>query len=119
MKHFGLAIHPATNDLYLANTGDLAVVRDARAVGEHVRQRLMTFAGEWFLDTAAGMPWLDRIFAQQYDPALAEAIVKAEILDTEGVREITAFSVSFDPDVRRLNIKDIEVLTIYDETVSV
>lgn len=119
MNHIGLAIHPDTNDLYLTRTGDLAVVREAKAVGEHIRQRLMTFAGEWFLDTAAGMPWLDRIFAQAYDPALAEAIVKAEILNTEGVKEITSFSVSFDPDVRRLNIKDVEVLTVYDEVVAV
>lgn len=119
MTHTGLAIHPDTNDLYLASSGDLAVARDAKAVGEHVRQRLMTFHGEWFLDTAAGVPWLEKIFARAYDPALAEAVVKAEILDTEGVIEITAFSVSFNPDTRALNIRDIEVLTIYDQVVTV
>lgn len=119
MTHIGLAIDQATNDLYLAPSGDLMVVRDARAVGEHVRQRLKAFQGEWFLDTTAGVAWLDRIFAKQYDPAMAEAVVKAEILNTDGVREITSFSVGFSADARRLDIGNIEVLTIYDEVVAV
>ncbi|QJD54327.1 tail protein [Aminobacter phage Erebus] len=119
MTHIGLAINPETNDLYLAAGGELATVTGAKAVGEHVRQRLMTFEGEWFLDTTAGVVWLDRIFAREYDPALAEAVVKAEILDTDGVVEIISFSVSFEPTLRRLDIRDIEVLTTYDEVVAV
>lgn len=47
----GLAIDQASNDLYLAADGNLAVATDALAVGQHGRQRLQTHAGEWFLDT--------------------------------------------------------------------
>lgn len=115
----GLAIDQTTNDLYLADDGLLAIVRDAHAVGQHVRQRLKTFEGEWFLDTTAGVPWIDQIFARQYNPALAEAVVKAEILDTVGTVEITAFSVRFDKALRNLDIHDVEVSTIYDEAVPV
>lgn len=113
----GLAIDPDTNDLYLTPDGHLAVVTDAHAIGEHVRQRLKTFAGEWFLDTTAGVPWLDEILGRQYDPALAETVTKAEILDTEGVREILAFAVSYDQVTRNLIQSGIEVLTVYDEKV--
>jgi len=119
MSHIGLAISPITNDLYLDSSGNLAVVRDAHAVGQHVRQRLKTFSQEWFLDNAAGLPWLDQLLGKRYDPALAEAIVKAEILDTDGVTEITSFSVSFDRGVRRLHIRDIEVFTTYDQEVQI
>lgn len=119
MSHFGFAIHPDTNDLYLAEDGQLAVVRDAAAVGQHVRQRLMTFVGEWFLDTTAGVPWLDQIMGRAYDPALAEAVVKAEIIKTDGVTEIVSISIGFDNDPRRLVIKEIEVLTTYDQVVRV
>lgn len=115
----GLALHPDTNDLYLGADDSLVVVRDAHAIGQHVRQRLKTFQGEWFLDTTAGMAWLDQILGKGYDPALAEAIVKAEILDTLGVTEITSFSVSFDRNARRLEIKEIEVLTTYDQEVAI
>lgn len=119
MNHIGLALDPTTNDLFLRADKSLAVVTKAEAVGQHVRQRLKTFQGEWFLDTTAGVPWLAQIMGRGYDPALAEAVVKAEILATDGVKEITSFSVSFDRTLRNLIIRDIEVLTIYDEEVRV
>lgn len=113
----GFAIDPTTNDLFLTDVGHLAVVVDAAAIGQHVRQRLMTFQGEWFLDTDAGVVWLDEIFGRGYDPALAESVVKAEILDTDGVQEIVTFSVAFDRTARNLIMSEIEVLTVYDEKV--
>ena len=119
MSHFGLAIDQTTNDLFFEADGNLAIVTDAEAVGQHVRQRLMTYSGEWFLDTTCGVPWLTELMGRQYDPALAEAVVKAEIVDTNGVTGIEDFSVSFTRDIRRLNIKNISITTIYDETVPV
>lgn len=118
-QHIGLAIDPATNDLFLRPNGELAIVRGAEAVGQHVRQRLKTFSGEWFLDTTAGVPWLDEILGRGYDPALAEAVVKGEVLDTDGVTEITAFSVRFDRTRRALEAFGIEIMTEYDEEVRV
>jgi hypothetical protein len=116
---FGLAIDPVTDDLFLRSDGNLATVNDAEAVGQHVRQRLTTFAGEWFLDTTAGVPWLTDILGKAYDPALAESVVKAEILNTDGVTEITSFSVSFDKATRGLIIKSVDVGTIFDTEVQV
>lgn len=118
MTHFGLSLDPTTNDLHF-DAGNLVVVQGAAAVGQHVRQRLKTFEGEWFLDTTAGVPWLAEIMGREYDPALAEAVVKAEILDTHAVTEITSFSLGFIRETRNLEIKQIEVLTVYDEEVRV
>lgn len=115
----GLALDPDTNDLFLMPDGNLAMVRDAEAVGQHARQRLQTYEDEWFLDTVAGVPWLNSILGSSYDPALAESVVKAELLDTDGVTEITSFSVRFDRSTRGLVIESIDVLTDYDEEVSV
>lgn len=117
MTHIGLAIDPETRDLFFKGN-ELAIVTGAEAVGQHARQRVMTFRGEWFLDTTAGVPWLAQIMGAKYDPALSEAVVKAEILDTDGVVEITSFAVGFDRTVRRLNIRDVEVLSIYDQEVA-
>ncbi|MBB4063695.1 hypothetical protein [Gellertiella hungarica] len=114
-----LAIDPETNDLFLSADGNIATVTSAEAVGQHARQRLGTFAGEWFLDTEAGVPWLDGILGSSYDPALAESVVKAELLDTDGVTEITSFAVRFDRATRGLIIDSIAVLTEYDEEVKV
>lgn len=115
----GLALDEATNDLFLSDDGNLAMVTDAEAVGQHGRQRLQTYSGEWFLDTTCGVPWLDQVLGKGYDPALAEAVVKAELLDTDGIEEITSFSVAFDKGSRGLIINEIEVLTMFDEEVTV
>jgi len=119
MIHFGFGIDQASNDLRLAADGNIATVTGALAVGQHVRQRLMTFQNEWFLDTAAGVPWLTEIMGRTYDAALAEAVVKAEILDTDGITEITTFSIGFNRGVRLLDIRQVEVGTVYDQEVQV
>lgn len=117
--HVDLAIDQATNDLYVESDGNVAFAVGARGVAQHVRARLMTFRGEWFLDIDAGVVWLAEIMAEQYNPALAEALVKSEVLDTPGVVAINAFSVGFDPRLRNLVIKEIEVGTEYDVEVRV
>jgi hypothetical protein len=122
VTRFGLALRrdgTAPADLYLDDSGSLAVVRDTEAVGQHVRQRLMTHLGEWFLDREAGVPWVRDIVGHGYDPVLAESVLKAEILDTDGVIDINSFSVRFDSSTRGLSAFDIDVLTDYDQEVSV
>lgn len=121
-QHVGLALRPnaeGIHDLFLTEDGNLAMAYGAEAIGQHGRQRLMTFSGEWFLDTAAGVPWLSEILGRQYNPALAESVVKAEMLATHGVTGVDDFSISFTRGTRALNIKSISVTTTYDETVSI
>ena len=117
--HCGLAIDPETNDLFLTRLGELAIVEGAEACGQHARQRIMTFQGEWFLDNTAGMPWLSDIMGKRYNPELAEAIVKNEILDTDGITDISNLSVSFNNEIRNLMIRQVEVSTIYNEEVAI
>jgi len=114
----GLAISASTNDLHLVGD-NLATVTDAHAVGQHARQRLKTHKGEWFLDTVAGVPWLDEILGRGYDPALGEAVIKDAIAGTYGVTEITSFSIRFNASQRELEAYSITVETIYDQGVQV
>jgi hypothetical protein len=118
MNRVGLSLDQATNDLHFAGNS-LVLVTDAHAVGQHARERLQTFEGEWFLNAAVGVPWLTQILGQGYDPALAESVVKATLLATDGVTEITSFSVSFDQPSRGLRIRSVEVKTDYDQVVRV
>ena len=118
-RRVSLAIDPTLKNDLVFEASSLVLAWDAEAVGQHVRQRLQTFLGEWFLDTGVGVPWLDQLLGRKYDPALAEAVVKAEILKTDGVREINSFSVSFLETTRGLRIRSIEVLTVYDEVIKV
>lgn len=106
-------------DLFLDARGNLAIVQDNEAIGQHVRQRIMSFEGEWFLDKEVGMPWVRNILGGQYDPVLAESVLKTEILGTDGVTEITSFSVRFDNSTRGLEASNVEVLTVYDAEVQI
>ena len=105
-------------DIYLDDTGNLAMVEDALAVGQHIKQRVKTFSGEWFLDTAAGVAWLTEVLGKNYDPVIAEALIKVEVLETDGVVDIESFSVRFDQTSRGLIADNITVNTEYDEKVS-
>lgn len=109
----------APADLHLDDNGNLVLAYDAEAVGQHVRQRLMTYEGEWFLDNTAGVPWLRDLLGGQYDPVMAESVIKPVILETDGVTEITSFSVRFNNELRGLSSFDIQVLTEYDSEVQV
>jgi hypothetical protein len=120
--HVGLGLKAnavGIHDVYLDNTGNLVLARKAEAVGQHVRERLMTYAHEWFLNTDIGVPWLDEIMAQQFNPGLAEAVLKGEVLDTDGVTEIVTFSVNFNKIRRDLMYRDIQVRTEYEQEVKV
>lgn len=120
--YFGISLAPNDDgiyDLHLDAKGALATVDGTEAIGQHIRQRLKTYQGEWFLDVRVGVPWLDQILGYRFDPTLAEAVVKAEILSTPGVTEILSFSVKFDTVTRNLTAYAITVLTIYDTEVSI
>ena len=118
IARIGLALQrdgSAPADVHLDGTGSLAVVRDAEAVGQHVGVRLMAYQGEWFLDKTAGVPWFRELMGGAYDAALAESVMKAVILDTDGVTGINSFSVRFDRSTRGLSAYNISVSTEYDE----
>lgn len=95
--------------------GNLDMVRDAEAVGQHARQRLGTFYGEWFLDTECGVPWLEQIMGRQFDRPLAEAVIKKELLETDGVTGIGELSIGFDRRTRGIAVPRAKIETEYDE----
>lgn len=122
-EYVGLALDAGAHDLRLDETGALALVRDAHAIGQHVKQRLKFHVGEWFLDTSAGMPWLPRpgqfaILSRPYDAGTSEAVIKAEILDTPGITGIEDFDARVVPGRRDLAI-DVSAGTVFDEPVEV
>ena len=89
--------------------------RDAEAVAQNVRTRLYLILGEWFLNTDDGVPYLEQIFVKPADLALSESILKARIVDTEGVDELTNFQFIFDRNTRKVTVTG-TVSTIYGTT---
>jgi hypothetical protein len=89
--------------------------QDAEAVAQNVRTRLYLILGEWFLDVEDGVPYLQSIFVKPADLALSESILKARIVDTEGVQELTNFQFLFDRNTRQVTVTG-TVRTVYGTT---
>jgi hypothetical protein len=91
----------------------------AESVRIRCQQRLWLLLGEWFLNTDAGVPYFQEIFVMPDNLAEAQAILKAQILGTEGVDSLTSFTMNYDYTTRILSV-NADVLTIYDtETVNI
>lgn len=83
-------------NLYPDGRGGISLVNNLQQISQHVKQRLNSFTNEWFLDSAAGFDWFGTVFRQPYSEILAESEIKRRILATEGVAELTSFSVNLD-----------------------
>lgn len=115
----GLAIKPY-NDLELTDDGNLRLVYDAEAIGQHARQRLSLFRGEWFLDAEEGVDWFGDVLGGREDRiAIGEAMVKAAILATPGVSEIEEISTRHDRASRGMIVEKCIVRTVFDEATEV
>lgn len=89
----------ADGDLLMVD-GDLVLDSGVLAIASDLKSRLQTFAGEYFLDTSIGVPWLQ---ASDQFPAIlggkpnvprSSEIFRGVILETPGVLELLAFAVT-------------------------
>ena len=87
-------------DLLLDNEGDLSLsiddlqlTSDIGAKIQHLSQRLKTFLGEWFLDLRIGVAYFQQIMIKNPNPGVVDTILKREIFNTSGIKELTEFDI--------------------------
>lgn len=85
------------------NSGNFLINR-AEAVVQALQTRLKLWAGEWFLDVTAGVPYLTQVFGK-HTQATADAAIKATILNTNGVTGIASYSSTLDHATRRYAVQ--------------
>ena len=114
MKTFAL---DENNNLILSR-GNLLFINNADTVVQRVKNRLLFFQGEWFLDLNEGTPWYQEIFVKPINLNRITSVLKQRILETEGVNRITLFDISeYEPNSRKLSI-NFEAETIYGDIIS-
>ena len=98
-------------DIELDNDGDLLVtdydlqlVEEIDQVIQNVAIRLRFFLGEWFLDVFVGVPYLQDFFIKSPNRIRIESVLKEEIIDTDGIDQITAFSSEFQSNLRQFSV---------------
>ncbi|MCA8120426.1 hypothetical protein LGN07_17025 [Burkholderia cepacia] len=104
----------ADDDYVFGGSANDFLVNTPEAVGQAVLTRLRLHRGEWFLDTTVGMPWETDVIGK-YTTGTADAAIRACILGTTGVVEITAYASSRDSDTRALNVTA-TITTLYGTT---
>lgn len=87
-------------------------------IGQNIKSRLLLVLGEYWLDTSDGTPWQLIIGVKPVDTALVEQRLRARVLATEGVVQVTQFRLGFNSITRKAAVL-IVVLTIYGTTVAV
>jgi len=106
----------SSNDLTLTS-GSISRTDEGDQVVQHVRTRLLFYEGEWFLDTDAGIPYIQEVFIKPANIALTEGLIKAEITQTPGVEKLISFVSDFNKTTRTLTV-DFEALTEFGEVSS-
>ena len=81
------------NDLSYS-CGDLSLcANDTLAIAQAISIRLKTLAGEWFLDSQIGLPYLTEILGQKRNDRFLRHAIVPVIESVPGVSEIANFSV--------------------------
>lgn len=81
------------NDIVIEG-GDLQVVTGSNETAQHIRDRLMTFKGEWFLDLSYGPDYRADILTKNPSINVVNAVLKKEILKSAD-GQITRFDAEF------------------------
>lgn len=108
-----LLLDETTHDLKITK-GDLSLNSGIQYVIQLLKIRLQFFAGEWFLDTTKGLPFFEEILIKNPDVPSIESLLKASIIETDGVLELIEFSSVFSASNRSLSV-EFKVTSIYGD----
>lgn len=106
-----IALHANDHDI-LIKDGDFLLIDNAERVVQQIKVKLLTFLGEWFLDTTWGVPYLEYILVKQPNQELIKQILSEQILSVDDVKSLNALELDYQVKVRTLII-NYEVSTEY------
>ena len=95
-----ILLDPLTHDLDFEG-GDLKLAVD---VGQAVKIRLLFFVGDWFLNTAIGIPYFEQIFKKNPRLDQISALYREEIAGTPGVASVLSVLVGLNTQTRELDV---------------
>ena len=106
-----IALHAHDHDI-LIKDGDFLLIDNAERVAQQIKVKLLTFLGEWFLDTTWGVPYIEYILVKQPNQELIKQILSEQISSVDDVKSLNALELDYQVKVRTLII-NYEVSTEY------
>lgn len=105
-------------DILLSNSHDLAIIdfdlqltTDEQAIAQRVKQALLLFRGEWFLDQTLGIPYYKDVLGTKNSIDSVRAVFIDAIRSVAGVKDLTEFNIGLNDATRTLSI----TMTIVDD----
>jgi len=80
-------------------------VDQSAATVQAVYTRLREFKGEWYLNELDGTAWFQKILVKPPNLPVAEAEIKSRIVQTDGVKELLSFEMTFNNETRELLVE--------------
>lgn len=106
-----IALHANDHDI-LIKDGDFLLIDNAERVAQQIKVKILTFLGEWFLDTTWGVPYLEYILVKQPNQELIKQILSEQISSVDDVKSLNALELDYQVKIRTL-IVNYEVSTEY------
>ena len=102
--------NPNVGDLRLTD-GQITLTPDLKtAVAQHIAIRLRMFFGEWFLDTAEGVPYFELILVKNPNLSQISDVFRTVILETPGVAGVDRLALEHDTATRVLTVSDLRII---------
>ena len=99
------------HDLKIENF-DLKLTDNNEIVAQRIKQALLLFKGEWFLDVDLGTPYYESILGHKNSLDTVRAIFVSEVQRVEGVKEVVKMEINLNNANRTASIN----LAVIDET---
>lgn len=88
----------------IITSGEMPFITGQDEIAQTIKTRLRLFYGEYFRDVTDGTPWFQRILGKGDNLDAIESILRTRIAETKGVIKLTAFSMNYDLDLRKLEV---------------
>jgi hypothetical protein len=92
-----------SRDLLLSSDGDIAIIKndllltiEAQTIEQRIRQELLTFKGEWFLNEELGIPYFKEILGSKNSIETIKNIFVNAIQNIEGVAELIKLDIQLE-----------------------
>lgn len=99
-----IIIDDINNDIVMDSTGSANLTTELDAIEQSLKQRLKSFAGDFFLDLREGVPYFQQILRKNPDPIIVDSAFKKVIINTVGVIKLLSFSMDLDDSTRELTV---------------
>jgi hypothetical protein len=84
--------------------GRLVIIRGVEEISQKVSISLQLVLGEWFLNTAEGVPYYEQIFVKNPSPGKITSIFRRAILAVPGMLSVQTITVDFNRSTRAVSV---------------